>query len=232
MPVRRHPHEIPMTNCYQSFIDIRKHISKKHRALFPVKPKLFHGFDNYLMNKQNYTLLKNAWDRLGCRPAQPPDSVPVRMRPLFVQQEEERLKLKLKHTCEREKLVLSVEQEILRVHGLAARSAVNQLEPFSFCAFMKDQEVYSIPTPEQEEKEKNSHPRYNGRLFLSWLQDVDDKWEKIKEDTLNRHKLELVSLQARQRLEWALKFTDFGLPCEDFPPRIPDSHVPLINTYD
>ena len=22
--------------------------------------------------------------------------------------------------------------------------------------------------------------RYNGRLFISWLQDVDDKWEKIK----------------------------------------------------
>lgn len=36
-------------------------------------------------------------------------------------------------------------------------------------------------TPEQEEKERNAQrSRYNGRLFLSWLQDVDDKWEKIK----------------------------------------------------
>ena len=32
----------------------------------------------------------------------------------------------------------------------------------------------------QEEKNRDIRSRYNGRLFLSWLQDVDDKWEKIK----------------------------------------------------
>jgi len=35
-------------------------------------------------------------------------------------------------------------------------------------------------TPEQDEKEKSARCRFNGRLLLSWLQDVDDKWEKIK----------------------------------------------------
>lgn len=81
---------------------------------------------------------------------------------------------------EKEKLVLSVEQEILRVHGRAARALANQALPFSACTILRDEEVYSAITPEQEEKDRNARSRYNGRLFLSWLQDVDDKWEKIK----------------------------------------------------
>ena len=84
------------------------------------------------------------------------------------------------HLIEKEKLVLSVEQEILRVHGRAARALANQALPFSVCTLLKDQEVYSALTAEQEEKDRNARSRYNGRLFLSWLQDVDDKWEKIK----------------------------------------------------
>lgn len=82
--------------------------------------------------------------------------------------------------------MLSVEQEILRVHGRAARALANQSLPFSVCTILKDEEVYNVITPEQEEKDRNARSRYNGRLFLSWLQDVDDKWEKIKvsvEDT-------------------------------------------------
>lgn len=78
-------------------------------------------------------------------------------------------------------MVLSVEQEILRVHGRAARALANQVLPFSVCTILKDDEVYNIITPEQEqEKNSRSRSRYNGRIFLSWLQDIDDKWEKIK----------------------------------------------------
>lgn len=87
----------------------------------------------------------------------------------------------VQHIVEKEKLVLSVEQEILRVHGRAARALANQPLPFSACTILKDEEVYNIMTPEQEEKkDKQTRSRYNGRLFLSWLQEVDDKWEKIK----------------------------------------------------
>lgn len=78
-------------------------------------------------------------------------------------------------------MVLCVEQEILRVHGRAARELANQKLPFSACTILKDEEVYNLKTPEQEKSEKKrSQIRYNGSIFLSWLQDVDDKWEKIK----------------------------------------------------
>ena len=86
----------------------------------------------------------------------------------------------MQHIVEKEKLVISVEQEILREHGRAARALANQSQPFSACTILREQEVYNVITPEQEEKDRNARSRYNGRLFLSWLQDVDDKWEKIK----------------------------------------------------
>lgn len=78
---------------------------------------------------------------------------------------------------QKEKLMLSVEQEILRVHGHAARELANQPLPFSACTFLKDKEVYSMPKKENENTNKTS--RYNGRLFISWAQEMDDKWDKI-----------------------------------------------------
>lgn len=109
-----------------------------------------------------------------------PSTLAELMKDLYVNQEKERYKLRMQHVVEKEKLVLSVEQEILRVHGRAARALANQSLPFSVCTILKDEEVYNVITPEQEEKDRNARSRYNGRLFLSWLQDVDDKWEKIK----------------------------------------------------
>lgn len=74
-------------------------------------------------------------------------------------------------------------QEILRVHARAARALANQSVPYSVCTILKDEEIYN-PIPEEQstdqDRSRDPRSRYNGRIFLSWLQDVDDKWEKIK----------------------------------------------------
>lgn len=175
-----HPHDQPITNTYQMYIYLRSQIERKHRSLFPVQPKPPQGFKDYLLNRQSYLLAGNT-------SADPVITLPTNMddklKAFFASQERERHKLKMQHVVEKEKLVLSVEQEILRVHGRAARALANQSVPFSACTILKDEEVYNIITPEQEEKDRNARSRYNGRLFLSWLQDVDDKWEKIKVST-------------------------------------------------
>lgn len=172
-----HPHDQPITNCYQMYINLRKQIDRRLRSLFPVQPKPPQGFKDYLLNRRTYVLQ-------GKTPSDPsitmPGTVPSAMKELFTIQEKERYKLKMQHIVEKEKLVLAVEQEILRVHGRAARALANQSLPFSVCSMLKDEEVYNVITPEQEQKDLNARSRYNGRLFLSWLQDVDDKWEKIK----------------------------------------------------
>lgn len=75
--------------------------------------------------------------------------------------------------------MLNVEQEILRVHGRAARSLANQQFPFSFCTILGDEEVCHIKN-NKHLLFGNRQNKYNGRIFLSWLQELDDKWEKIK----------------------------------------------------
>ncbi|CAN7978154.1 unnamed protein product, partial [Ixodes persulcatus] len=65
------------------------------------------------------------------------------MKELFGEQEQERYKLRLQHLIERaSKLVLSAEQEILRVHGRAARAIQNQAVPLSACSILRDEEIY------------------------------------------------------------------------------------------
>uniref|UniRef100_A0A336LPW3 CSON010164 protein n=1 Tax=Culicoides sonorensis TaxID=179676 RepID=A0A336LPW3_CULSO len=224
-----HPHDQPITNCYQMYINLRKQIDKRLRSLFPVQPKPPQGFKDYLLNRRSYVLQ-------GKTPSEPtitiPSTVPGPMKDLFTIQEKERYKLKMQHIVEKEKLVLAVEQEILRVHGRAARALANQSLPFSVCSILKDQEVYNVITPEQEQKDLNARSRYNGRLFLSWLQDVDDKWEKIKEAMLLRHHNEAESLHAVQRMDWEWKLKELSL-CEwKSKPEIDEILVPQVHVSD
>ncbi|KAK9300116.1 hypothetical protein QLX08_007051 [Tetragonisca angustula] len=224
-----HPHDQPITNCYQLFLNIRKQIERRRKGLFPVQPKPPQGFKDYLMNRCTYVLAGNANKEPNVNP---PVGLQGAMKDLYIEQEKERYRLRMQHVVEKEKLVLSVEQEILRVHGRAARALANQSLPFSVCTILKDEEVYNVITPEQEEKDRNARSRYNGRLFLSWLQDVDDKWEKIKEAMLLRHHNEAESLHAVQKMDWEWKLKEVGL-CEfKATPQIEDIHVPMVHVSD
>ena len=73
-------------------------------------------------------------------------------------------------------------QEILRVHGRAARALANQALPYSACTVLLDEDVYNdaTTTTTADEKSRDVRSRFNGRTFLSWLQDIDDKWMTIK----------------------------------------------------
>ena len=77
------------------------------------------------------------------------------------------------------------------MHGRAARALANQTVPYSVCTILRDEDIYnpselsSKPSgtavnTSSSSGTKDGRSRYNGRLFISWLQDVDDKWEKIK----------------------------------------------------
>ena len=73
--------------------------------------------------------------------------------------------------------------------------------------------------------------RYNGRQFLSWLQDVDDKYEKIKEALLLRHHHEAESLHAVQKLEWEWKVKDI-YDHKANTQHIDDICVPMVQVND
>lgn len=245
----------PVTNGFQMYLDIRKQVEKRRQAMLVVHPKPPQGFKDYLLNRGSYVLEGNPSSRLSVPMIPLPQSLSGSpMRELFLDQERERYKLRLQHLIEREKLVLSAEQEILRVHGRAARAIQNQAVPLSACSILRDEEIYNVLKPEQEQnasfffticvkspesipdkkddKDKNVRSRYNGRLFLSWLQDVEDKWEKTKEKMLLRQHNEAESLHAVQKLDWEWKLKELGLCEVKATPVIDDICVPSVHVSD
>jgi len=222
----------PLTDI-EKHLNIRKQIEQRRKNLFPVQPKPPEGFRDYLMNKKTYHLQGNTGKDSRIQPIPkiaPPPSLDGPFRDLFLSQENERDKLRMKHLVEKEKLVLAVEQEILRVHSRAARALANQSLPYSVCTILRDKEIYTPIDPNQEEKNRDIRSRYNGRLFISWLQDVDDKWEKIKEQMVIRHHNEAESLNAVQKMDWEWKLGEIpgakNRPCAD------DLHVPMVQVSD
>ena len=71
-------------------------------------------------------------------------------------------------------------------------------------------------------------------MFSQWLQDIDDKWEKIKESALLRQRREAESLQAIQKLDWEWKGKENGYydPKSTGLVNIDDSCVPLVKVID
>lgn len=72
---------------------------------------------------------------------------------------------------------------------------------------------------------------YNKEVFLSQLQDIDDKWDKVRSEMLNRHRHEAESLHAVQKLEWEWKTKEIGA-CDVRTTLIIDNTlVPKLNIY-
>ncbi|XP_022123796.1 ankyrin repeat domain-containing protein 12 isoform X3 [Pieris rapae] len=219
-------HNVTHSNPYQMYIHKRKQIERRQKTLFPVKPKPPKDFNKYLMNRCTYTLQNNVNPEPQ---VDIPINMPQQMITEFMSQERERTRLRIQHQVEKEKLVLAVEQEILRVHGRAERAVANQALPFSVCTILRDKEVYNVLAPDQEEKRNAQRSRCNGRQINSWLQEVDDKWEKIKEGMLRRQHTEAETLHAVQIMGWEWKLKELGLCDHKNTPKIDPTHVPQIH---
>ncbi|CAF1603589.1 unnamed protein product, partial [Didymodactylos carnosus] len=133
-----------------------------------------------------------------------------------IRQEDERYRMRLRHQVERDKLILSHEQDILRLYGNATRSSINQDIPFSYCALLKDSEVYNFPSSLQTDKErltdsdgkplnnetaKRKH-RWNGRFFIKTIDDSNFKYKRFSQDLNQRQRIEAETLYAMQRRVW------------------------------
>ena len=194
------------------------------------------GFHNYLLNRCDYLLKTTSQQKLPdlLQMISPPDQL-TKDSPLFslfIEQERERHHLRLRHRVEQEKLCMVVQQETLRLYNRADMYKKNQTMPLSVCTYLKDEELYNKLELETDHSQDNviiaqiktDNPsflndgpsaltgcgriRFNGRVFLSWKSDDDDKWNKIKIDMLNRQRLEAESLASIQRLRWQWKLAE------------------------
>jgi len=236
------------TNPYAERLKINQIVSEKRRRLAPVLCKAPDHFWEYLTYTGSYRLHGYKESELSIPLFNPPADLTQPMQALFLMHEEARTQLRIRHAIEREKLVLSCEQEIMRVHGRAARTINNQQTPYSACSFLLDEEVYKIPelnslcgsttTSGIENENKTSiRDRFNKRTFTSWMQDVVDKFEHLKTQVISRQRHESTSLNAVQRSEWSLKLQEITQNNSDHLNtesniKFDETCVPLVNIGD
>ncbi|RXM99819.1 Ankyrin repeat domain-containing protein 11 [Acipenser ruthenus] len=174
------PYHSDRSNPYFEYLQIRKKIEEKRKILCYITPQAPQCYAEYVTYTGSYLLDGKPLSRLHIPVIAPPPSLSEPLKELFRQQEAVRGKLRLQHSIEREKLIVSCEQEILRVHCRAARTIANQAVPFSACTMLLDSEVYNMPSENQGDENKSVRDRFNARQFISWLQDVDDKYDRMK----------------------------------------------------
>lgn len=222
-------------NPYFEFLHIRRKIEEKRKLLCSVIPQAPQYYDEYVTFNGSYLLDGNPLSKICIPTITPPPSLSDPLKELFRQQEVVRMKLRLQHSIEREKLIVSNEQEVLRVHYRAARTLANQTLPFSACTVLLDAEVYNAPMDPQSDDSKISvRDRFNARQFMSWLQDVDDKFDKLKTCLLMRQQHEAAALNAVQRLEWQLKLQELDPATYKSISiyEIQEFYVPLVDVND
>nr|XP_046178320.1 ankyrin repeat domain-containing protein 12-like isoform X4 [Oncorhynchus gorbuscha] len=241
------PYQTERANPYYEFLHIRKKIEEKRKVLLSVAPQPPQYYDEYRMFTGSYLLDGNPLSKLCIPTITPPPSLPDQLKEMFRQQEVVRMKLRLQHSIEREKLIVSNEQEVLRVHYRAARTLANQTLPFSACTVLLDAEVYNMPQDAQasgmmsrtvesgdQDGKTSVRDRFNARQFMSWLQDVDDKFEKLKTCLLMRQQHEAAALNAVQRLHWQLKLQELDPVVYKSTSifEIPEFYIPLVEVND
>ncbi|XP_075272580.1 ankyrin repeat domain-containing protein 12 isoform X1 [Opisthocomus hoazin] len=229
------PYSTERANPYFEYLHIRKKIEEKRKLLCSVIPQAPQYYDEYVTFNGSYLLDGNPLSKICIPTITPPPSLSDPLKELFKQQEVVRMKLRLQHSIEREKLIVSNEQEVLRVHYRAARTLANQTLPFSACTVLLDAEVYNVPLDAQADDSKTSvRDRFNARQFMSWLQDVDDKFDKLKTCLLMRQQHEAAALNAVQRLEWQLKLQELDPATYKSISiyEIQEFYVPLVDVND
>ncbi|KAM8877572.1 ankyrin repeat domain-containing protein 11 isoform 1-T3 [Synchiropus picturatus] len=255
------PYHSDRSNPYFEYLQIRKKIEEKRKILCFITPQAPQCYAEYVTYTGSYLLDGKPLSKLHIPVIAPPPSLSEPLKELFRQQEAVRGKLRLQHSIEREKLIVSCEQEVLRVHCRAARTIANQAVPFSACTMLLDSEVYNMPSESQvgddrrnvcgesvvfmvsscyyvflsqADENKSVRDRFNARQFISWIQDVDDKYDRMKTCLLMRQQHEAAALNAVQRMEWQLKVQELDPAghkslCVN---EVPSFYVPMVDVND
>ncbi|KAJ4947091.1 hypothetical protein JOQ06_009133 [Pogonophryne albipinna] len=228
------PYHSDRSNPYFEYLQIRKKIEEKRKILCYITPQAPQCYAEYVTYTGSYLLDGKPLSKLHIPVIAPPPSLSEPLKELFRQQEAVRGKLRLQHSIEREKLIVSCEQEVLRVHCRAARTIANQVVPFSACTMLLDSEVYNMPSDTLGDENKSVRDRFNARQFISWIQDVDDKYDRMKTCLLMRQQHEAAALNAVQRMEWQLKVQELDPAvhkslCVN---EVPSFYVPMVDVND
>jgi len=212
-------------NPYTDRMEIEQVVNEKRMRISPTYCRAPDNYWKYLTLTGSYHIHGVKASDLSFDVLLPPLGLAPQMQDLYKMHENERRLMRIRHTCARERLILSCEQNIMRVHARAARAATcDKIPPYSVCAYLLDEQVYHNPamnslsgsaTALNGDSNENSvsnafknRNRFTVRIFNSWIRDVHDDHLKTKETLLSQQRHQAISLYALQRSEWVLKLRD------------------------
>lgn len=223
----------PASSSYRMHELIREYVTERRKSLKQNVVKEPAGFENYLMVRRDYLTTSTPmreFPQMLTPPATLKPNSPLYH--FFTEQEKERQRIRVKHRVEQERIIITFEQEVIRIYNRSSQMQSNQVLPKSVCTFLKDEEVYNLTEFErasvpgagdnviiaqikvEDPQFLNQGPsgisghgrfRYTARIFHKWLSDLEDKWEKIKREKLKLQVMEAQGLQASQRLYFQWK---------------------------
>ena len=116
------------------------------------------------------------------------------------------------------------EQEILRCFNKQSQD-INQTVPLSFCAIIKDAEVYSLYKNEQaldSQRPQLAEQSSRDDLVLNRLNEIKQKFLVFKNDMIKRQLNESDSLYAVQKMDFQSNIRDLALSSDCL-------NVPIVN---
>lgn len=121
-------------------------------------------------------------------------------------------------------MIILYEQEVLRCFKKLTKYETNQTVPMSFCAIIKDAEVYSLYKNEITSQSQNEliAPMSPDDLLYNNLNKVKQKFFIFKNDMIKRQLNESDSLFAVQKMDFQSKIRDLSLSFDYL-------NVPIVN---
>ncbi|RNA18149.1 ankyrin repeat domain-containing 12-like [Brachionus plicatilis] len=213
-------------NCMKKFYEIRNVVTRRKEAQMRsgAQLQLPKNISEFLIIKKNYLIRHNCDVKQSVTLLTPPKEMSEELKQLFVKQENERHKLRLRHRIEQDKLIILYEQEVLRCFTKQSRFETNQTIPLSFCAIIKDAEVYSLYKNELATERLNQlmTPVSPDDILYTNLNKVKQKFLIFKNDMIKRQLNESDSLFAVQKMDFQSKIRELSLSSENL-------NVPIVN---
>lgn len=132
-----------------------------------------------------------------------------------------------------ERLVMSCEKEIQRVFTHCSRLSAGTNEyPLSFVRIDRDREVYNpLQVPKLDLVVGTGQENHSPKQVHLWSEEVHLRFEKTKQETLKRQRMESQALFASQKMEWESKMKTLRLrSCRNLPAQVDACCVPLVQT--
>ena len=135
-----------------------------------------------------------------------------------------------------DKLLILYEHEVLRCFNQVCRE--RKSHPYSFCSIIKDDEVYSVSHLNAQQQQESATDQQQDveevtkdmlQVMKQNLCELEQKFQKLKDDLIKRQLHESDSLHAVQLMDWQSKLKQISINNKLINTHFNAIHVPIVS---